>query len=117
MNCTDDREIIPKCFALKYWFIIISLAISQLCQVIWKALHIEEFQLSILRYNYSKGLISIHFFLLRINVVEFIFHISFTITNYQAMEGLILKGKLGGGAVLRIKIVHPAIQGAESFYY
>lgn len=39
------------------------------------------------------------------------------LTNYQAIEEPILKGLLGGGAVSCIKMVHPAVKGAENFCY
>jgi hypothetical protein len=39
------------------------------------------------------------------------------LTNYQAIEEPILKGRLGGGAVSCIKMVHPAVKGAENFCY
>ena len=39
------------------------------------------------------------------------------LTNYQAIEEPILKGILGGSTVSRIEVVHPTVNGAESFRY
>jgi len=39
------------------------------------------------------------------------------LTNYQAIEEPILKGKIGGNAVLRIEMVHPTVKGADNFSY
>jgi len=39
------------------------------------------------------------------------------LTNYQAIEEPILKGKLGVRGVFRIDMVHPSVKGAENFYY
>lgn len=39
------------------------------------------------------------------------------LTNYQLTEEPLLKGKVGGKAVLRIEMVHPTVKGAEEFCY
>jgi len=39
------------------------------------------------------------------------------LTNCQAREEPILKGKIRGSAVLRIEMVHPTVEGAENFCY
>jgi hypothetical protein len=39
------------------------------------------------------------------------------LTNYQAIEEPILKRAIVCGALLQIEMVHPAVKGAEDFYY
>lgn len=38
-------------------------------------------------------------------------------TNYQLVEGPILKGAIGSCSVGRIEMVHPTVEGAENFSY